>query len=204
MTGVQPTPGSVPAEDTAPAEDASAQALVPTEGHHEPEAEIKEEVAVSMLVDTMEGTAPAKEASVAPEPERTVELQTHPADDAQTEGLQEPGENHEEGEMDDEETPITLATIPQSVQEPVEEGEIELPVATAPPTAVDSTLSLIDPDRPLAYSDLRILECRRGSSEDELVFEFNIDPKLMASLSRWAGRYKSAEWVRQVVSVCAV
>ena len=197
VTAVQPLPGPTSAGDhSTPAEDASSQAPVPMAGSHEPTVERQEEATLSMEVDVTEGPAIAGTAQVAPEPEQTTGPHTRPTDDSQTDAPQEPDEDHEESEIDDEEPPITLATIPQSVQEPVEEGEIETPMATAPSTAVvSSTLPLVDLNGPLAYSDLRVLECRRGSSDDELVFEFNVDQELMASLSKWAGRYKSSEWV---------
>ena len=67
-------------------------------------------------------------------------------------------------------------------------------MATTPSTAVDSTiLPDVDLNGPLAYSELRVLDCRRGSSAEELIFEFNIDEELMSSLSRWVRRYKSTE-----------
>ncbi|TFY60318.1 hypothetical protein EVJ58_g5231 [Rhodofomes roseus] len=125
------------------------------------------------------------------------------ADETEVQAPRGPPAEKEEGEADEyEEPPITISNIPSPMQQTVEEGEIQLP-ALPPPQS--TTLSIpsphIDLNKPLAYSELCILDCRRGSSESMMAFEFNVDAELMTSLSRWVGRYKSADDVSQAKCV---
>lgn len=182
VTIVQSTPA--PTEDpiVPPIDDAFAQEVPPPDSHRELGAEIQEGVTASMTLDTTEESASAQE-TPAPEGEQATE--PHPrTPEAQVTASQDTGEDHAEGDMDNDaaEPPVMWSTL---LYELVEEGEIQTPVATTP--------TPVDINGPLAYSDLRVLDCRRGSAEHELAFEFQVDASLLASLSRWVGRYKSIE-----------
>ncbi|KAH9928394.1 uncharacterized protein B0H18DRAFT_256992 [Fomitopsis serialis] len=154
-------------EEPAPTADQPIPQQVPTvqqplPGPTEDHPVVEQGVAAAVLADadTKQDAPFADKAG-----EQTTELQFRVPDDAEVQAPQQQDIDKEEGEADEsEEPPVTLANIPP------EEGEIRMPTPTPPPaTAQPIPIPPVDLNSPLAYSELRVLDCRRGSDENEVV-----------------------------------